>query len=112
MLKWPHVATLSQVTCLCKHNFLCCIFFSGGGGWGAEAYQLALISNVNLSCRGKTDYVNEDVSSVLKPPATNVQKRFTVPRFASKDDSRRRVVPVYCASNEESEMVRFTLKSF
>lgn len=78
------------------------------GGWGAEAYQLAL----NLSCRGKTDYVNEDVSSVLKPPATNVQKRFTVPRFASKDDSRRRAVPVYCASNEESEMVRFTLKSF
>lgn len=56
--------------------------------------------------------MNEDVSSVLKPPATNVQKRFTVPRFASKDDSRRRVVPVYCASNEESEMVRFTLKSF
>lgn len=111
MLKWPHVATLSQVTCLCKHNFLCCIFFSGGG-WGAEAYQLALISTVNLSCRGKTEYVNEDVSSVLKPPATNVQKRFTVPRFASKDDSRRRVVPVYCASNEESEMVRFTLKSF
>lgn len=54
--------------------------------------------------RGKTEYVNEDVSSVLKPPATNVQKRFTVPRFASKDDSRRRVVPVYCASNEESEM--------
>ena len=85
-------------------------FFSGG--WGAEAYQLALISTVNLSCRGKTEYVNEDVSSVLKPPATNVQKRFTVPRFASKDDSRRRVVPVYCASNEESEMVRFTLKSF
>ena len=111
MLKWPHVATLSQVTCLCKHNFLCCIFFRGGG-WGAEAYQLALISTVNLSCRGKTEYVNEDVSSVLKPPATNVQKRFTVPRFASKDDSRRRVVPVYCASNEESEMVRFTLKSF
>lgn len=56
--------------------------------------------------------MNEDVSSVLKPPATNVQKRFTVPRFASKDDSRRRAVPVYCASNEESEMVRFTLKSF
>ena len=110
MLKWPHVATLSQVTCLCKHNFLCCIFFSGG--WGAEAYQQALISTVNLSCRGKTEYVNEDVSSVLKPPATNVQKRFTVPRFASKDDSRRRAVPVYCASNEESEMVRFTLKSF
>ena len=104
------MATLSQVTCLCKHNFLCCIFFSGG--WGAEAYQLALISTVNFSCRGKTEYVNEDVSSVLKPPATNVQKRFTVPRFASKDDSRRRAVPVYCASNEESEMVRFTLKSF
>ena len=91
-------------------EFLCCIFFFGG--WGAEAYQLALISTVNLSCRGKTEYVNEDVSSVLKPPATNVQKRFTVPRFASKDDSRRRAVPVYCASNEESEMVRFTLKSF
>ena len=90
--------------------FLCCIFFSGG--WGAEAYQLVLISTVNLSCRGKTEYVNEDVSSVLKPPATNVQKRFTVPRFASKDDSRRRAVPVYCASNEESEMVRCTLKSF
>ena len=29
-----------------------------------------------------------------------------VPRFASKEDSRRRAVPVYCASNEESEMVR------
>ena len=29
-----------------------------------------------------------------------------VPRFASKEDSRRRTVPVYCASNEESEMVR------
>ena len=82
------------------------------GGVGVEAYQLALIATVNLSCRGKTEYVNEDVSSVLKPPATNVQKRFTVPRFASKDDSRRRAVPVYCASNEESEMVRFTLKSF
>lgn len=103
------MATISQVTCLCKQNFYAAFFF---GGWGAEAYQLALISNINLSCRGKTDYVNEDVSSVLKPPATNVQKRFTVPRFASKDDSRRRAVPVYCASNEESEMVRFTLKSF
>lgn len=34
------------------------------------------------------------------------QKRFTVPRFAAKEDSRRRAVPVYCASNEESEMVR------
>lgn len=90
-------------------EFYAAFFFRG---WGAEAYQLALISTVNLSCRGKTEYVNEDVSSVLKPPATNVQKRFTVPRFASKDDSRRRVVPVYCASNEESEMVRFTLKSF
>ncbi|CAH3038359.1 unnamed protein product [Porites lobata] len=32
------------------------------------------------------------------------QKRFMVPRFASKEDSRRRAVPVYCASNEESEM--------
>lgn len=103
------MATLSQVTCLYKQNFYAAFFF---GGWGAEAYQLALISNINLSCRGKTEYVNEDVSSVLKPPATNVQKRFTVPRFASKDDSRRRAVPVYCASNEESEMVRFTLKSF
>ena len=100
------MATISQVTCLCKQNFYAAFFFR------AEAYQLALISTVNLSCRGKTEYVNEDVSSVLKPPATNVQKRFTVPRFASKDDSRRRAVPVYCASNEESEMVRFTLKSF
>ena len=103
------MSTISQVTCLCKQNFYAAFFFRGVG---AEAYQLALISTVNLSCRGKTEYVNEDVSSVLKPPATNVQKRFTVPRFASKDDSRRRAVPVYCASNEESEMVRFTLKSF
>lgn len=39
-----------------------------------------------------------------------LQKRFTVPRFASKEDSRRRSVPVYCASNEESEMVRSSFR--
>ena len=105
---WPRYRRLH----VCANIIFYAAFFFRGGGWGAEAYQLALISTVNLSCRGKTEYVNEDVSSVLKPPATNVQKRFTVPRFASKDDSRRRAVPVYCASNEESEMVRFTLKSF
>ena len=104
---WPRYRRLH----VCANIIFYAAFFFRGGG-GAEAYQLALISTVNLSCRGKTEYVNEDVSSVLKPPATNVQKRFTVPRFASKDDSRRRAVPVYCASNEESEMVRFTLKSF
>ncbi|XP_078374049.1 uncharacterized protein LOC144657575 isoform X2 [Oculina patagonica] len=49
--------------------------------------------------RENSEQAKKDDSCIQKQ-----KKRFTVPRFASKEDSRRRAVPVYCASNEESEM--------
>ncbi|XP_074626688.1 uncharacterized protein LOC141884733 isoform X2 [Acropora palmata] len=47
---------------------------------------------------------NSEANSITDSGASNKRKRFTIPRFLSKADPRRRALPVYCASNEESEM--------
>lgn len=52
----------------------------------------------------KDKCINSQPNQSRDSAALNKTKRFNIPRFLSKADSRRRAVPVYCASNDESEM--------